>query len=114
MDFGSHLASDTNIAGTTQLNVNCTNGAPYNIGLTATSGAVGSRKMTGTLGGTVSYELYQNAGHSTAWGDTAGTDTKSGTGTGTSAAVTVYGLVASATGAVSDTYQDTVTATITY
>jgi spore coat protein U-like protein len=82
------------IATTTSLSVTCTNGTSYNVGLnagTASGATVTTRAMTGPGGATLSYALYQDSGHSTNWGNTVGTDTKSGTGDGSAQTMTVYG-----------------------
>ena len=107
-----------------QLNVNCTVGTAYNIGLNGGLNATipagtaapvaGNRRMR--LGATtnyVPYELYSNAARTTFWGNTIGTSTLTGTGTGASVAVPVYGRVTSAN-VPAGAYEDTVTATVTY
>ena len=107
-----------------QLNVNCTVGTAYNIGLNGGLNAtipagtaapvLGNRRMR--LGATtnyVPYELYSNAARTTFWGNTIGTSTLTGTGTGASVAVPVYGRVTSAN-VPAGAYEDTVTATVTY
>jgi len=105
----------------TTINVTCTNGSTYNIGLDSGSGTgatVANRLMTRLSGGTdtIAYSLYQNAGLTTVWGPTIGTNTYSGTGTGTSQPITVYGTIfaANATSIPPASYSDTVTVTVTY
>lgn len=103
----------------TTLSVTCTDTTPYNVGLdagTAAGSTVASRLLTGTAPGntgtTVDYQLYQNAGRTTVWGNTQGTDTVGGTGTGTAQTLTVYGQVPPQDAPAPDTYQSTVTATV--
>jgi len=117
MDFGSHGVLNTNSDTTSTLTVQCTNTTPFNIGLSAGSGAtatVTNRQMTGPGGATITYSLYRTAARDTVWGNTTGTNTVSGTGTGAAQQITVYGRVAPQNTPAPNTYTDTVTATITY
>jgi spore coat protein U-like protein len=62
----------------------------------------------------VTYGLYRDAARSLAWGATTGVNTASGTGTGTTQTLTVYGRVAPQTTPKAGTYTDTIVATVTY
>ncbi len=103
---------------TTTVAVQCTNSTPYNIGLdagTTTGGSTGTRLLFNTsTSETVQYKLYQDAGHSTNWGNTIGTDTSSQTGNGASQPYTIYGRIPPQTTPTPGTYSDTVTVTVTY
>jgi len=117
MDFGTHGVLATNNDATSVITVQCTNTTPFNIGLNAGTGAsatVTNRLMTGTGGATVAYSLYQTAARDTVWGNTVGTNTVSGTGTGAAQQYTVYGRVLPQNTPAPGVYTDTVTATITY
>jgi spore coat protein U-like protein len=103
----------------TTVSVTCTNTTPYNVGLdagTVTGSTVASRLMAGTTTGntstTVDFQLYQDAGHTTIWGNTQGTNTVGGTGNGAAQTISVYGQVPSQATPKPDTYQTTVTATV--
>ncbi|MBR8223631.1 MULTISPECIES: Csu type fimbrial protein [Burkholderia] len=103
----------------TTVSVTCTNSTPYNVGLdggTVTGSTVASRLMGGTTTGntstTVGYQLYQDSGHTTIWGNTQGTDTVGGTGTGSAQVLNVYGQVPAQATPTPDTYQASVTATV--
>src|ERR1700752_4919305 len=77
LNFGTQGVLTTNVDQTSTIQVTCTNTTPYNIGLNVGTGAgatVASRKMT-SGGNTVNYTLYSNAGRTTVWGNTVGTDT---------------------------------------
>jgi spore coat protein U-like protein len=117
MDFGQNQGVLTaTLNATSNINVTCTNTTPYNVGLSAGTGAGSSgttRFMSGTGAntGAVKFNLYQSAG-SGAWGNTQGTDTLSGTGSGTLQTHTVYGEVPVQTTPAPDSYKSTVTATI--
>ena len=116
LNFGSVGNLGSSVSGTSTITVQCTNGDAYNIGLNAGTGSgatVTSRLMTyGSY--TVTYSLYQNSAHTTVWGNTIGTNTVSGTGTGSTQTITVYGLVPVQTAPAAGTFTDTVVATITY
>ncbi|HHT8994857.1 TPA: spore coat U domain-containing protein [Burkholderia cenocepacia] len=119
LNFGTNGVLATAINQQTTLNVTCTNTTPYNVGLdagTVTGSSVASRLMAGTSTGntttTVGFQLYQDAGRTTIWGNTQGTNTVAGTGTGTAQPITVYGQVPAQATPKPDTYQTTVTATV--
>ena len=127
VDFGS-VAGDSTANADSQGSVTakCTPLTPYNIGLNAglnagTANDVTTRRMKNVDGAVttnnyVAYQLYQDAGRTNVWGNTVGTNTLSRTGNGANQVYPVYGRVAnpSANNATPGSYQDTVTATITY
>ncbi|SHN41828.1 Spore coat protein U (SCPU) domain-containing protein [Duganella sacchari] len=117
LDFGQSqgvLATAVNVNST--LNVTCTNTTPYNIGLnagTGTGSSVAARQMSGTGANTstVAFNLNLTAGGGN-WGNTQGTDTLSGTGTGALQNLTVYGVIPAQSTPQPDTYKSTITATV--
>lgn len=113
IDFGTVASTATDIQAEGTLSVNCTPGTPWNIALDAGENAGGDISARAMTDGTVQvpYQLYQEAGRTTVWGDTAGTDTLVGEGIGAVEEVTVYGLVPSAN-FPAGSYSDTVTATV--
>jgi spore coat protein U-like protein len=122
LNFGPAGILSTAIPQTSTINVICTNGTTYNIGLDAGTGpgaTVAARKMTNG-GNAVTYSLYRDAAHTQVWGNTVSTDTVAGTGDGQAAGqnYTVYGLVPAQTtppaSAGGTTYSDTITVTVTY
>lgn len=108
LDFGTRTYTDTNIDTSTDITVKCTTGASYDVGLSGTG------NMTdGTSD--VAYAMYSDAGRTSVWGDTVGTDTVAATGSGANQTHTVYGRVASIPStAEAGSYSDTVTVTVTY
>lgn len=127
VDFGSALAdSTTALNAQGSVTARCSVTTPYNIALNAGSNAgtandVTTRRMRNTdaavtTNNFVAYQLYRDAGRSQVWGATTSTNTVPGTGTGLNQTYPVYGQVAnpSLNNATPGTYQDTVTATITY
>lgn len=116
MDFGT-VGILNNETATSTIDVTCTNGTPYDLGLdagTGTGATVASRLMTGGGTETVEYSLYQENTHTTLWGETIGTDTVAATGDGTQQSYTVYGQLATQATPSVDTYTDTITVTLTY
>jgi spore coat protein U-like protein len=105
------------VPGQSQITVHCTNGTTWDVGLNAGlfSGATTvTRKMTGPGSFSMSYGLFTDAAHSVNWGNTVGTDTKSGTGTGADQTLDVYGLIPGSQNVGAGHYADTITATITF
>jgi len=113
--FGNY--SGALIDSTSTISVTCTKAATYNVGLNAglaTGATVTTRKMTGPAPALLSYSLFSNSVHTTNWGNTVGTDTVAGTGTGSVQSLTVYGQVPAGQFTKPGSYADTITATVTY
>jgi spore coat protein U-like protein len=114
-------AALTNITGSNSINVTCTNGTPYFVGLapsnTSTTGA-GLMAGSGSNSDKIPYQLRSTAGMAgTIWGNTA-TSTSvgngvAGTGNGNSQLLTVYATTPSAD-FTPDTYTDVVTINVNY
>ena len=116
LNFGSQGVLIANVDQSSTLAVQCTNTTPYNIGLDAGTGSgatVAARKMTSGANA-VTYSLYTDAGRTTVWGNTVGTDTVAATGSGSSQSYTVYGRVAPQATPAPGSYSDTITVTVTY
>jgi spore coat protein U-like protein len=119
LDFGTYNAKDASPKlGTTMLQATCTPGSTYNIGLnagTTTGATINARAMkpaTGTQN--LSYQLYSDSARAVIWGNTSGTDTVTGSGTGLAQPHTVYGSVPAAQGVPAGDYSDTITVTVYY
>ena len=114
--FGTSGAITTPLTATGSVVVQCTNTTPFNVGLNAGtgSGATVTNRLMSSGGSTIGYALYRDAGRTQNWGNTVGTDTQSGTGTGAAQTLTVYGSVpVPATLPAPGTYTDTVQVTVT-
>lgn len=114
--FGAAGVLAANVDATNTVTPRCTNGTPYNVGLnagTGTGATVANRKMTSGAN-TVTYSLYSNSGRTALWGNTIGTNTVTGTGSGASQALTVYGRIPPQTTPPPAIYNDTIVATVTY
>jgi spore coat protein U-like protein len=99
------------------ITVTCTNTTPYNVGLDAGLGAGANttiRWMTGPSGTELAYGLYSDAGFTSNWGDTIGSDTVAGTGNGSAQELTIYGGIYINQFVTPGGYDDTITATVTY
>jgi spore coat protein U-like protein len=101
---------------TSSITITCTNTTPYTVGLgvgLAGGATVTSRAMTaGTAA--LAYVMTSDAAHAINWGQTVGTDTIAGTGTGTAQVLTVYGQIAAGQYVTPGTYNDTIIATVSY
>ncbi len=115
LNFGQYTAAE--LDNTTTLQATCSNGVPYSVGLTQGGGlgaTVTSRRMTGPGADVLTYQLFQDAGRTTNWGDTIGTDTVAGTGNGSAQTLTVYGRIPASQFVGPGQYSDTVTVTLTF
>jgi spore coat protein U-like protein len=116
LNFGTAGVLTANTDATTTVAPDCTNGTPYNIGLNGgLSGAIDptQRKMTKAAEFVV-YGLYRDAARSLPFGNTIGTNTLTGTGTGLAQSATVYGRIAPQATPSPGTYNDTIVVTLTY
>lgn len=114
--FGAQGILSLAVNSTGSISAHCTNGLPYAIALDAGAGTgatTSARKMTAGAG-TISYALYRDSARTQNWGNTAGTDTLAGTGSGSVQTVTVYAQAPAQTTPAAGTYTDTVNVTITY
>lgn len=118
LNFGSQPDLASNRDATNTITVNCSPGTTYAIGLSNGSGGgtgPATRRMTnGATADHVTYGIYRDAARTQPWGDVAGVNTLSGTGTGAGQSVTGYGRVPVQTTPAPLTYTDTVVVTITY
>lgn len=115
MNFGNY--SGQLINATSTVTVSCTNSTTYSIGLNAGTGAGGSttvRRMTSPALATLNYRIFKDSGHTLNWGDTAGTDTVDGTGSGVAQQSTVYGQMPAGQSGNPATYTDTIIVSVTY
>lgn len=112
VNFGSILSSATDADAVGTLNVNCTQGTDYSIGLDDGQNATGGSRRMVKGSDSVAYDLYLDAARSNRWGD-GSSDSAAGTGSGSSQAISVYGRIATANSPAGN-YSDVVVATVTY
>ena len=117
LNFGNYNpVSGNDLDGSSTIDVTCTLGTTYNIGLDkglGTGASVASRKMA-SGSDLLDYSLYQDSNRNTVWGNTVSTDAVSGTGTGIAQSYTVYGRVPASQVVPVGTYTDTITVTVTF
>jgi spore coat protein U-like protein len=108
-------------SGSTTFTVTCGNGLAYKVGLGPGGNYSGSRHIgTAFQGGPLPYQLYQDPGYGTAWGDgtaaTAMAAVKIGTGNGSAQTLTIYGKILPGTALPppGTTLTDSVTITVSY
>jgi spore coat protein U-like protein len=115
LSFGTYTSqSGTDVQGTTLLRATCTPGSTYNVGLnegTSAGATVNQRKMVaGTQA--LNYQLYRESSRTSIWGNTTGTDTVTGVGTGLAVDHTVFGAVPAKQVIPAGEYSDTITVRI--
>ena len=115
--FGTYTSSaGTPANGTTLLRATCTPGSTYNVGLnegTSAGATVNARKMSSGANA-LNYQLYSDSARQVIWGNTSGTDTVTGVGTGLAVDHTVFGSVPAAQVVPAGSYEDTITVRIFY
>lgn len=101
---------------TSSIALTCTNGASYDVALDNGTHASGSQRNLANGAVTIPYNIYLDAGRTSAWGNTSGTNTVAGTAGVTGVvALTAYGQIpASASSVTAGSYTDTVTVTVTF
>ncbi|MCC4597733.1 spore coat U domain-containing protein [Xanthomonas campestris pv. phormiicola] len=116
LDFGSHAGLvDTALNYTTALSMNCVRRTAWQVSLDNGQNASGNiRRMRNAAGQYLRYELYRDAARSQRWGSTLNSDTQTGTGTGSTQSLTLYGQVPAAQTPTPGSYSDVVKVTVTY
>ncbi|WP_161989015.1 Csu type fimbrial protein [Sphingomonas glacialis] len=115
LSFGGYAGLETD--GVAVVTVTCTNTTTYNLGLSVGDGngaTITTRRMTGPSSATLDYQLFQDSGRTTNWGDTVGADTMAGTGTGSAQSLSISGRIPSAQWVRPGSYSDVVIATVSY
>lgn len=116
LNFGTY-SQQTGTNGTTQLRAVCSPQTTYNIGLNEGTGGgtiQGGRQMAAPGGQRLNYQLYSNSARTTIWGNTTGTDTVTGVGTGLAQDHTVFGAIPATQTIPAGNYADTITVRIYY
>ena len=115
IDFCSYdpLAA-TALSSTGNIQVTCTLSTPYSIGFNAGSGDSTSTRKMRSGSQSLNYALFRDAGRTLNLGDTIGSDTLSGVGTGLAIAHTIYAYLPAGQVVANGSYSDTITVTVTY
>ena len=108
LDFGQYDPLSTMTKdGSSSISVTCTNGTTYGVAVTTPT----ARTMTGPLGATLTYGLYNEATRTTGFNVPA----NSATGTGSAQSISVYGRIpVGQIAARAGAYSDTVNVLVTY
>lgn len=112
LDFGTAGIIGSNIDAQTQLDITCTPGTGYSIGIDGGGSHDPDNRELRSGSNVVSYGLYSNPGRTAPWGTGAGT-TVDYAGTGGQQHLGVYGRIPPQP-AAPGAYADTVVVTITY
>jgi spore coat protein U-like protein len=107
----------TNLAtASTSISVRCTSATSYTVGLNAGAGSGATTTTRVMTNGTahLNYQLWRDSPRTLNWGNTVGTDTVAGTGSGLTQTLNVYGSIAAAQAVIPGTYTDTVNVVLTY
>lgn len=119
LDFGTLSGLTTAQAATGQIGITCTRGASYVISLSnGINGGLGptARKMVSisSPGSVITYGVYRDASHVQPWGQTVGSDTVSGVGSGLQQNIFAYGYLPAQGNPAPASYSDTVVVTVSY
>ena len=118
LGFGVYNAqAGSPLLGTTLLRATCTPNSSYQIGLnegTSPGATVNQRRMVSASTSVLNYQLYSDSARSSIWGNTPGTDTVTGVGTGLPQDHTVFGAIPTAQVVPAEEYADTITVRIYY
>lgn len=121
MGFGAYdplvTNATSNLDATSTFKIRCTkNGsATLSLGLGDNAGVGTQRKLIGaTYSDLVNYDLYSDAGRSSAWNTTNTVTYNQGNANSNPTTMTIYGRIPSGQDVSADTYSDTVTITATF
>lgn len=116
LDFGTHGLLNQAVDATSRVDVTCTVGSAFNLGLGygLHGTSVTTRRMQDLAGNRVGYQLYRDAARSLVWGLLPDGLTATSSGTGSAQGITVYGRVPVQTTPRPGAYSDTVVVTVTY
>lgn len=120
--FGTYdTISGAEVSGSGSISVACTKGASATITLgqgqnadTGSTDASPLRRMSDGGSNFLKYSLFTDSGHTTVWGNTAGTGKSYTATSSTAAAQTVFGSISSSQDVPAGSYSDSVVATVTF
>ncbi len=116
MSFGDIPATSSAVNASSTLTTRCSASTPYTItlngGLTGATNPTLRKMRQGS--NELTYGLYRDAARSLAWGSSAGVNDMSGSGTGFSQPIPVFGRVPQQSTPPAGIYSDTIIATIAY
>jgi len=119
LDFGAYASNSTiAVLGQTTIELSCGSGTTAEIALDGGTGPGGNtsrRRLQQDSGNDrLDYDLFQDPGRTTHWGDRSGVDTKEVQTTGQPQTVPIYGEIPARQRARGGTYSDMITVTVHY
>lgn len=116
LDFGTHGVLTQAVDATSRIDVTCTAGSVFNVGLGygIYGNSPSTRRMQDLAGNRVGYQLYQDAARSQVWGLLSDGLSATSAGSGAVQGIRVYGRVPAQTTPPPGAYSDTVVVTVTY
>lgn len=121
LSFGAYdVLGGADLDGSATLTVACTSGTSSTVtlgqGANADTGSTDAAPLRRMSGGSdhLSYDLYQDSGRTTVFGNTSGTGVAYNASSSSPASVTVYGRVPGGQSVAAGSFSDTVVATITF
>jgi spore coat protein U-like protein len=119
IDFGAQISGAGTHDQTGTIRIQCTKDLPFTLGLDggSTTGDVNARAMISAAGVQIPYTLRQGSGSGTLWGNDSSNwfiGTGLGLGSAFELALTVHARATLTGNEPAGTYEDTVTATLTY
>lgn len=113
VSFGTFGLIGNPIDSTGDLSVTCSLATSYTVGLDGGQAGQPASRLLSSGSATIAYGLYKDSARSELWGDT-GSDTQSGTGTGSAQTYTIYGRIPTQSTPAPGSYTDTIFVTVTY
>lgn len=114
MDFGTTTSLNNEINSSSAIQMECPANTQWRLGLSNGVNNVGTTRRMRNQGNYIQYELYQDSARTKRWGNTANTDTYTGTGGANTIVVPVYGKVPNQKNVPAGSYNDTITVTLSY
>jgi len=119
LNFGAYASnSKTPVQGQTTIQLRCGAGAVAELSLDAGTGpgaTTSNRRLEQDSGKSrLDYDLFQDPGRTTHWGNRSGVDTLEVTATGAQQTVPIYGQIPAGQRALEGTYSDTITLRVQY
>jgi spore coat protein U-like protein len=114
LGFGAYSGAEALAAAA--VSVNCSSGGTYQVSLGAGANlSSGTRRMAGPASSFLAYQLFRDPARSLAWGDGTALGARvSGTGSGATQTLTVYGRIPAGQSAAAGSYADSVVVTVEY
>jgi spore coat protein U-like protein len=118
LDFGTvPAATGQTVNQFTSIEVQCTNGTPFQVGMDNGQSASGERRMQSFSDPglpELPYDIFRDSAATQRWGAVSTPDAFVGTGNGTSQTILVFGQVVVSPGTTPSSYNDSVTITLSF